>query len=252
MIAGIIAAGEGSRLRAGGVLTPKPLVPVGGVPIIERLLRSLLRCGIDAVEIIVNEESPAVREYVEGLGLGAPIGFTVRTTPSSMHSFFELAPRLGDGRFLLTTVDSVFDEADLRRLLAVASNDARADGHLAVTDFVDDENPLYVDAGPDGRIRSFSKTDRSRWITGGLYALSARVFEEIGPARELGITRLRNFLAHLVARGYDLRIFPFSAIVDVDRPDDIGTAERLFGSLGSLGSPGSPGSPGSLGSAGGR
>jgi NDP-sugar pyrophosphorylase family protein len=228
MIAGIIAAGEGSRLRAEGILTPKPLVPVAGVPIIGRLLRSLHRCGIESVRCIINEESPAVREYVEGLRLPIPVAFVVKSTPSSMHSFFELAPHLGDGRFLLTTVDSVFDEEDLRRLIAAAAEDPSADGFLAVTDHVDDENPLYVDAGPGGKIVSFSKTERAKWITGGLYALSARVFAEIGPAKALGISRLRNFLAHLVARGYDLRIFPFSTIIDVDRAGDIRAAERLL------------------------
>jgi len=233
MIAGIIAAGEGSRLRAGGILTPKPLVPVGGVPIIERLLRSLHRCGIASVRIIINEESAAVREHVEGLRLPIPVAFVVKSTPGSMHSFFELAPHLGGReRFLLTTVDSVFDEGDLRALIGTASEvssaDRSPDGFLAVTDHVDDENPLYVDADAGGRIASFSKTERARWITGGLYALSPRVFDEIGPARALGISRLRNFLAHLVARGYDLRIFPFSTIIDVDRPGDIRAAERLL------------------------
>lgn len=228
MIAGIIAAGEGSRLRAGGILTPKPLVPINGVPIIERLLRSLHRCGIGSVRCVINEESLVVREYVDGLRLPFPVEFIVRSTPSSMHSFFELAPHLGEGRFLLTTVDSVFDETDLRRLIETAGS-AAVDGHLAVTDFVDDENPLYVDADPDGRILSFSKTGRARWITGGLYALSAGVFREIGPAQRLGISRLRNFLAHLVASGYDLRIFPFSTIIDVDRAGDIRAAERLLG-----------------------
>lgn len=229
MIAGIIAAGEGSRLRAEGILTPKPLVPVNGTPIIERLLRSLHRCGISSVRCIINEESAAVREFVEGLRLPFPVAFVVRTTPSSMHSFFELAPHLGDGRFLLTTVDSIFDESDLRRLIGTAAADRSADGYLAVTDFIDDENPLYVDAGPDGRIASFSKTERARWITGGLYALSARVFREIEPARRLGISRLRNFLGHLVTSGYDLRIFPFSTIIDVDHAGDIRAAERLLG-----------------------
>ena len=94
---------------------------------------------------------------------------------------------------------------------------------------MDDENPLYVDAGDDGRIRSFSKTERARWVTGGLYALSPRVFDEIAPATRAGVSRLRGFLAHLAAHGYDLRIFPFSTIVDVDRPADIGAAERLLG-----------------------
>jgi NDP-sugar pyrophosphorylase family protein len=230
MVAGIIAAGEGSRLKAEGIRTPKPLVRVNGVPIIERLLRSLHGCGISAVHCIVNEDSTIVRDYVQGLRLPFPVSFLVKSTPSSMHSLFELAPALGGaGRFLLTTVDSVFDEKDLKALVSAASGDRMADGLLAVTEYVDDENPLYVDADGNGKILSFSKTGNARWVTGGLYALSTRVFDEVEAARRAGIERLRHFLAHLVRTGYDLRIFPFSTIIDVDHVGDIRAAERMLG-----------------------
>jgi len=55
MKAGIIAAGEGSRLRSEGITTPKPLVPVNGVPLIERLIMSFIHAGIDELVCIVNE-----------------------------------------------------------------------------------------------------------------------------------------------------------------------------------------------------
>ena len=228
MIAGIIAAGEGSRLRAGGMLTPKPLVPVGGIPIIGRLLTSLHECGISAVHCIVNEESTGVRDYVAALRLPLPVTFVVKSTPSSMHSFFELAPFLRKERFLLTTVDSIFNEGDLRNLITTASRETVSDGFLAVTDYIDDENPLHVNASAEGRILSFSPADPPRWVTGGLYALSPRIFDEMEPARTAGIERLRHFLARLVGAGYDLRIVPFSRIIDVDRVEDIRAAERLL------------------------
>ena len=66
-------------------------------------------------------------------------------------------------------------------------------------------------------------------MTGGLYALSPRIFQEIEPARLAGIARLRHFLAHLVRAGYDLRVFPFSKIIDVDRAGDIRAAEEMLG-----------------------
>lgn len=231
MIAGIIAAGEGSRLRAGGIRTPKPLVPVAGIPIIGRLLASLRACGIHEVCCIVNEESEPVREYVAALRLPIPVTFIVKSTPSSMHSLFELAPFLRKERFLLTTVDSIFSEADLRNLVAVSSGESAADGFLAVTDYIDDEHPLHVSASPEGRILSFTPSDPPRWVTGGLYAFSPRIFDEMEAAREAGIGRLRHFLARLAGAGYDLRIVPFSRIVDVDRVEDIRAAERMLGGM---------------------
>jgi len=235
MIAGIIAAGDGSRLKSEGISTPKPLVEVGGIPIIGRLLRSLSNAGINSVRCIINEDSTEVRDYVESLLLPIPVSFLVKSTPSSMHSLFELAPRLRNERFLLTTVDSIFSEEDLRKFLAAAGDDGPGaagagvpDGILAVTDYIDDENPLYVETNSDGRITSFPKSGGSRWVTGGLYIFQPRIFDEIPKAQEQGIERLRNFLAHLVRSGYDLRTHPFSRIVDIDHVRDIRTAERML------------------------
>ena len=51
---GIIAAGEGRRLRRAGWTVPKPLVPVAGVPLIELVIRNFLAAHITSLTIIVN------------------------------------------------------------------------------------------------------------------------------------------------------------------------------------------------------
>src|SRR5271169_4168201 len=109
MKAGIIAAGEGSRLRSEGIVVPKPLVPVGGIPLIERLIRTLERHGISEIVCIVNEYSLEVKNFVEEKKFSVPVRFVVKTTPSSMHSLFALAPYLNDDPFVLSTVDPIFD-----------------------------------------------------------------------------------------------------------------------------------------------
>lgn len=230
MNAGIIAAGEGSRLKAEGISVPKPLVPVDGVPLLERLLRIYNRCGIDRVTCIINEYSLQVREYVESKDFGMPVHFIVKTTPSSMHSLFALAPYLKGDKFLLSTVDSIFSEDDLRGFLT-AGGSSRNDGTLALTDFVDDEKPLYVTLDADMRIVRFGRKDGEpspRWVTGGLYIFSPGIFTEMDLALGQGMERLRNFLALLVERGYRIAGHPFSRIVDVDHAGDIRTAEQLL------------------------
>lgn len=231
MKAGIIAAGEGSRLRSEGIATLKPLVPVGGVPLIERLLQSFIRCEISEVVCIINEHSLAVKKFVEERRLGIPVRFVTKTTPSSMHSLFELAPHLMDGRFLLTTVDSIFDGDEFSQFIRHARQSPSSDGTLAVTNFVDDENPLHVRFDSSNRILDFGPSpdgQTSGWVTGGLYVFSPKIFGEIDTMLKQGAMRLRNFLSHLVQRGYVLEAFPFSKIVDVDHRDDIQTAETLL------------------------
>ena len=117
MKAGIIAAGEGTRLRADGISVPKPLVQVNGVPLIERLLNSFHSNNITEVVCIVNESSIEVKKFVEGKSFKIPVQFIVKSTPSSMHSLFELSQFLVDDRFLLTTVDSIFQDHEFSHFL---------------------------------------------------------------------------------------------------------------------------------------
>ena len=100
-----------------GVEQPKPLVPVCGEPMIERLLRIFVDCGATEIVVIVNEWSTAVREHIESLALPVPLRLVVKTTPSSMHSLHALSPYLRGERFCLTTVDTIFREAEFKKYI---------------------------------------------------------------------------------------------------------------------------------------
>jgi NDP-sugar pyrophosphorylase family protein len=227
--AGIIAAGDGSRLRSEGIASLKPLVPVAGTPLIERLIKSFVDAGIDEIVCIVNEYSLDVKRFVESKHFPLPITFVVKTTPSSMHSLFALAPFLGETPFLLSTVDAVFHDHELATFVRYAVEKAQSvDGILAVTSFVDDESPLYVQMDAERRIIGFSKEDPTPWVTGGLYVFNPRIFHEIDRVLDRRIERLRNFLGHILNAGYTLEGFPFSKIIDIDHARDIESAELFL------------------------
>ena len=90
---GIIAAGQGSRLAQEGVELPKPLVRIDGRPMIGRLIEIFVKCGADSVSIIVNEEMTEVADFVREIApkLPCPLNLIVKTTPTSMHRFYELS-----------------------------------------------------------------------------------------------------------------------------------------------------------------
>jgi NDP-sugar pyrophosphorylase family protein len=231
MKAGIIAAGEGSRLKAEGISLPKPLIVVDGIPLIERLLNSYVRCGITEVACIINEYSLQVKEFVEKKDFGIDVKFHIETTPSSMHSVLALEPYLRQEKFLLSTVDSIFDEGDLKRFIRYAEDHTEKDGVLAITDFIDDEKPLYVQLNADNNIVRFGKegaVETPRWVTGGLYILSPKIYSEKRRVLDSGMERLRNFLGYLLEQGYKIDAFPFSRIIDIDHVSDIRTAENLL------------------------
>lgn len=229
----IIAAGEGSRLAQEGVQKPKPLVELNGEPMVERLMRIFERCNAESISIIVNEHMTQVREFLDTLHLDVPLNIVVKTTPSSMHSFWELSKVMQPGKFCLTTVDTIFREPDFARYIAAFEADEVHDGLWAVTHYVDDEKPLYVEVPDESTMRITAFTDKpgpegARYVSGGIYAMSDKAFAVLDRCIEQGISRMRNFQRALIEAGFNLKAYSIDKIVDVDHASDIATAQQFI------------------------
>ena len=226
----IIAAGEGSRLAQEGVAKPKPLVELSGEPMIGRLISIFLRCNAESISIIVNEYMTEVREYLESLKLPVPLNLVVKTTPSSMHSFYELSRVMKPGKFCLTTVDTIFREPDFARYIAAFEADTEHDGMMAVTPFIDDEKPLYVETDDQMNIVAFRDAawDGAKYVSGGIYALNEKSFGVVKECIDNGVSRMRNFQRALVSSGLKLKAYSIDKIIDVDHAEDIATAQKFI------------------------
>lgn len=231
---GIIAAGEGSRLVCEGISRPKPLVALCGTPMIGRLIRIFENLGADKICVIVNEQMTEVKEYLAKLAqaIKPELVVVVKTTPSSMHSFYELGKHLkGDGRFVLTTVDTIFHEEDFRKYVnsfALASDSV--DGMMAVTQFIDDEKPLYVTTDEKMDITAFldSANDDTKFVSGGIYGLDSKAIDVLDRCLKLGVSRMRNYQRALLDNGLRLRAYDMGKIIDVDHAGDITKAESFI------------------------
>ncbi len=228
----IIAAGEGSRLAQEGIAKPKPLVELQGEPMIGRLINIMLRCNAQSISIIVNEHMTEVRQYLEGLELPVPLNLVVKTTPSSMHSLWHLSREIPRGKFCLTTVDTIFKEQDFKGYIDAFEADDRHDGMWAVTPFVDDEKPLWVDVDKQMNITAFrdKRWDGATYVSGGVYAMTDKAFPVLDHCIEQGISRMRNFQRALVEADFKLQAYSIDKIVDVDHAGDIATAEAFLAS----------------------
>ena len=226
----IIAAGEGSRLAQEGIAKPKPLVELQGEPMIGRLINIMLRCNAESISIIVNEHMTEVREYLQALELPVPLNLVVKTTPSSMHSLWHLSRVIPKGKFCLTTVDTIFREEDFKGYIDAFEADDEDDGMWAVTPFVDDEQPLWVDVDEQMTITAFrdKRWDGARYVSGGVYAMTDGAFEVLERCIEQGVSRMRNFQRALVESGRRLKAYSIDKIVDVDHAGDIATAEAFL------------------------
>lgn len=227
----IISAGEGSRLSQEGIRLPKPLVQLNGTAMIDRLVRIFTANGADEIVVIINNEVPLTKTHLAELAQTSevPLRVIVKTTPSSMHSFYELSPYLKGDRFCLTTVDTVFREDEFARFIE-AFKASDKDGMMAVTDYIDDEKPLYIGTDAALNITGFYDTPMAdtKYISGGIYCLSPRSIETLEACIREGKSRMRNFQRQLVADGLRLEAYPFSKILDVDHADDIQKAEAFL------------------------
>ena len=226
----ILAAGDGSRLVQEGETRPKPLIRVGGETLIDRLLRVFMANDATEIAVICNSQMTAVAAYLESLRLAGhiPLRFMVRSTHSSMHSLWELRSWLNDAPFILTTVDTIFQEQVFSAYVR-AFRQTTADGLMGVTDYIDDERPLYVSTDDTLRITDFTDTsEQPHFISAGIYGLTPRCFETLGRCIARGEQRMRNFQRALVADGLRLQAWPFSKVLDIDHVTDIRKAEQFL------------------------
>ncbi|WP_085441616.1 nucleotidyltransferase family protein [Magnetofaba australis] len=157
----ILAAGRGTRLPEWTAHTPKPLVPVGGVPVIEHTLARLAAFGVERVVINTHHLG---EKLVEALGDGARFG--VRIVWSPEEDLLETGggvrnalPLLGDAPVLCVNGDILWD-LDLGELIA-GFDAQKMDARLGLV-----ANP--PDGGGDFLLQADGRLLRGRGATGAL------------------------------------------------------------------------------------
>jgi NDP-sugar pyrophosphorylase family protein len=220
---GIIAAGQGTRLRRDGWLLPKPLVPVGGKPLIEHVIRNYLAAGIQSLTIIFNEEDSSCESWIRSQFPQLDLQILVKTTASSLESFQEVSSRLGTGRAIISTVDAFCLQPDFLIFVQAIESFPPDALLLAVTPFVADERPLWVTMDENGKVTELGG-DSGNVVTAGLYVVPES-FRQGSMPKELN--RLREFLAWLVNKGVPTYGIQIETVIDVDRDEDVKLAEAL-------------------------
>jgi glucose-1-phosphate cytidylyltransferase len=198
----ILCGGRGTRLQEHSPSVPKPLVEIGGRPILWHVIQIYLAQGFRRFLLLTGYQSEAIARFsgqcawpsdaiVEcfDTGLDTPTGGRVRRA----------ADRLGSDRFCLTYADGVAD-IDLHGLLA----DHDHSGALATMAVVRPQLQFGVaELGGDGVVSGFVEKPRSEhWVNGGFFCFEPGVVEFLDDHSVLE----REPLAQLAAQG-KLRAF---------------------------------------------
>ena len=158
----IIAAGQGTRLRA--IAESKPLAPIGGIPLIEHVVRRAAEAGASEFVVVTGYSAEPLEAFLGDLAERAGLRIEAVRNPDWARpnglSVLAAQGRL-DGEFILLMSDHLFDSAILRDLIAADRGGAALT--LAVDFAIDDprldlDDATKIALGEDGRIARIGKT----------------------------------------------------------------------------------------------
>lgn len=192
----IMAGGRGTRIAQLFPNIPKPLIPVDGMPILEREIRSLADQGFKDLILTVGYLAEKIQDYFgDGSRLGVHIEYFVERTPlGNAGALFRIREQLGDEPFFLLNADAAFD-VDFKRMLAFHQQ------HEGLVTLFTHPNSHPYDSGliiadKDGHVEQWlSKEDvRPQWyenrVNAGLHIIDPKVLELSEKNLEVRISNL--------------------------------------------------------------
>ena len=196
MRAVVLVGGFGTRLRPLTLTTPKPMLPVGHVPIIERLVDNLSKGGVTEVTLALGFKSePFVEAFPSGECNGVALRYAVEPEPLDTAGAIRFAAEFSgiDDTFVVANGD-VLTDLDIAALVEFhRQHSAEATIHLIP---VDDPSSFGVVAtDSDGRVERFVEkpapgTAPSNTINGGTYVLEPSVLARIPSGQKVSIERV--------------------------------------------------------------
>lgn len=217
MKAMILAAGLGNRMRPLTLYTPKPLLEVGGKPLIVWHIEKLKKIGV--TEIVINSAWLADK-LISSLGDGSQFGVDIRWTREdegleTAGGIINALPLLGTDPFILVNGD-VWTTMDFEALRHIKLNDDLA--HLVLVD-----NPKQHPEGDftlfDGRTFTFDQDMTGENLTfSGVSVIHPKLFDGLEPGKRPLAPLLKQAMQNQKISGEKLK----GAWVDV------GTPERLM------------------------
>lgn len=217
MKAMILAAGLGNRMRPLTLYTPKPLLEVGGKPLIVWHIEKLKKIGV--TEIVINSAWLADK-LISSLGDGSQFGVDIRWTREdegleTAGGIINALPLLGTDPFILVNGD-IWTTMDFEALRHIKLNDDLA--HLVLVD-----NPKQHPEGDftlfDGRTFTFDQDVTGENLTfSGVSVIHPKLFDGLEPGKRPLAPLLKQAMQNQKISGEKLK----GAWVDV------GTPERLM------------------------
>jgi dTDP-glucose pyrophosphorylase len=221
----ILAGGKGIRLRPLTLEKPKPLIEVGGRPILHRVLESLSEMGVEKVYLSVNYMGEKIEESIsDGSRFGLSVEYVREQEPMGTSGPLALLKDLNKIEELLVMNADLLSNADFRSLVA---HHRKLGNHLtiAVREHLT-SIPFGVVKVDDGVVSGIEeKPSYLDMVSAGIYCISNPVFSLI-PTSPSDMPDLIN---HAVANGNNVGVFLMhQRWIDIGSPGDLQRAQEMF------------------------
>lgn len=221
----ILAGGMGTRLRPYTVVIPKPLVPIGELPILEIIIRQLILADFDHITLAVNHQAEIIKAFFQGgERWGVRIDYSLEDKPLGTMGPLRLIKDLPE-HFLVMNGD-ILTDLDYAEFY---NNHVRGDRIFTVSSMCREHKIDYgvLDTDPAGLLCGFREKPRVAYqVSMGVYMVSARALERIPMGRPYGFD---NLMLELIEAGLPASVQPFSGYwLDIGRPDDYAQAIEEF------------------------
>jgi choline kinase len=230
----IIAAGKGSRLRS--LAEAKPLIPLKGIPLIDRVIDSALKAGVDDFYVVIGYQGALIRSHLEAVSRAKNISITIIENEewerANGVSVLKAKQYLDEPFFLLMS-DHIFD-AEIARQLVLQSSGNK--GILLAVDenldnlFVDMDDVTRILA-EKSRIQKIGKGIESyNCFDTGIFLCDPALFSAIEKSsEEAGDDSLSGGVRILAQEG-KANVMPVNGLFwcDIDDPENFKQAENYL------------------------
>lgn len=224
----IMAGGEGTRLRPLTETIPKPMVEIGGVTLLERQIRRLVKRGIPRVYISVNYLGHIIEEYFgNGDGFGIEVCYLREQEKLGTAGALTLLPEQPDGPIIVMNGD-ILTTSDLDSFYHFHNAHGANITVAAVTHRVHIPYGVIRAEGPF--ITGLIEKPSERFLcNGGIYALSPQSLEHLPKNAYSNMTDLVEIC---LSRRLPVAVFPVHEYWnDIGTPDDLAKARIHFSNM---------------------
>ena len=217
----IMAGGLGLRLRPLTEATPKPMLPIGGKPILERLLMHYKQNGIVDITLVVFYKKEVIQDYFEdGSKWGMRIDYVVETEPRGTAGAISHIPL--DERLLLVTNGDILTNVNFEQMEHFhTEHDASLT--IAVVNY-ESILPYGVVEMKQYRVTQIVEKPRSRYfINAGIYLVSPELCQLLPDS---GLYNMTDLIDNSLKAGHAVLGFPVREYWrDIGQHDDFKQAE---------------------------